>query len=176
MDPTNEGPRASRGPKTRIAAPHGDKDFTTAPSGGSQRDRARGLLTALRLEYRVLGEHLPLKLGTRSALHALLPGVSRKLIGRALRMHSHGDLYLKALAAAGPRFALDGTPCGEVSEEHQAAAVLRLQRLAEKAQPSRPSPPKVPPAAKAPNPPTPSASAFSIGARAVLSLKSRRRP
>ena len=84
--------------------------------------------------------------------------------------------YLKALAAAGPRFALDGTPCGEVSEEHQAAAVLRLQRLAEKAQPSRPSPPKVPPAAKAPNPPTPSASAFSIGARAVLSLKSRRRP
>jgi sRNA-binding protein len=36
--------------------------------------------------------------------------------------------YLEAIAAGGPRYALDGTTSGEVREEHRAAAVLVLKR------------------------------------------------
>ena len=71
MDPTNQGARASRGPKTRLPH-HGDKILPRTLRGISASS-CRGLPSALRLEYRLLGEQLPLKLGTRSALHALLP-------------------------------------------------------------------------------------------------------
>ena len=102
MDPTNEDPRASRGSKTRIAAPHGAKDPSTAHPG--RRDQAHALLTALRASHRVLAEYRPLALGIRAAVYAAWP--ARKTINRALAMHCRSDGYLRALAGGGPRFDL----------------------------------------------------------------------
>ena len=151
----NPRPGVAMGRGVGIAAGHGANDSITAPPEEPQRDRARALLTALRLEYPVLGEYRPLSIGIRTVLHAVLPGETHnKTINRVLAMHCRSDRYLRALAAGGLRYALDGTPSGEVSEEHRAAAALLLARRAQRSKVQPPAP-----------------------RRPVLSLdKSRRRP
>jgi ProP effector len=83
--------------------------------------RARALLTALRAKYPVLGEYRPLAIGTHAEAYAAAPGVTRKTIASALSLHCHSDAYLQAIAAGGPRYALDGAPSGEVCKEHRVA-------------------------------------------------------
>lgn len=126
----NENPRADRGLGTSVFSD--GRDPTTTPQGKPQRDRARALLTALRAEYPVLAEYRPLAIGIRAAVYAASPGVTRKTINIALAMHCRCDNYLQSIAAGGPRYALDGASCGEVTEAHRAAAVLALTRRSEK--------------------------------------------
>ena len=136
----NDTPGGSRGQGTVVWAD--DRDPITTPQGKPQCDRARALLTELRGRYPVLGAFRPLSIGIRAAVQAAVPGVAHKLIDGALALHCHSDAYLQAIAAGGPRYVLDGTPSGEVSEEHRAAAVLVLVRRKEKAI-KPPSPPRV---------------------------------
>jgi hypothetical protein len=125
------------------------RDPITTPQGSSQRDRARALLTRLRVEYPVLGEYRPLAIGIRGAVHAAWPDGAHKTINCALAMHCRCDAYLKALAAGGSRHDLAGAPSGEVSEAHRAAAVLVLARRAE----TSAKPPKATPPRPGPRPP-----------------------
>ena len=102
--------------------------YLCLPPEKPQRDRTSALLTALCGEYSVLSGYRPLSLGIRTAVHAAVPCVTSRIVNCALARHCRCDHYLKALAADGPRFGLDGVPSGEVSEEHRAAAVLILSR------------------------------------------------
>jgi hypothetical protein len=90
------------------------------------------LLTRLRFEVPVFRDYLPLALRIREALHAAFPDATRTAVIHALAMHGRCDNYLKAIAAGGARYALDGAPSGEVSQAHRVAAVLRLARRSEK--------------------------------------------
>jgi sRNA-binding protein len=80
--------------------------------------------------------HRPLKLGTDRELVAL--GVLTEAEARAVfRCYVGRLMYQRALTAGGPRFGLDGQPCGEVTAEQMAgakAAVAAIEvRRAEKA-------------------------------------------
>jgi len=134
----NDTPGGSRGQSTVVCPDN--RDPITTPQGKSQCERARYLLTALRVEYPVFREYRPLAIGIRAAMYAASPGVAHKLIDGALSLHCRCDNYLKAIAAGGPRYGLDGAPSGEVSEEHRVAAVLVLARRSEKASAPRSRP------------------------------------
>ena len=153
MDSTNDRARGQPG-AGGTAVSWDDRDPITTPQGKSQRDHTSALLITLRAEHRVLAEYRPLSLGIRAAVHAAATGVTGRIVNCALARHCRCDNYLKALAAGGPRFGLDGAPSGEVSEEHRAAAVLLLHRRAKKAV-KPPKPPRVAVAGAAPRLPVP---------------------
>ncbi|HIB7819426.1 TPA: ProQ/FINO family protein [Escherichia coli] len=46
----------------------------------------------------------------------------------ALTSHLHTTRYLKAIIAGGPRYGLNGQPCGEVTEEDKSVASELLKR------------------------------------------------
>ena len=54
---------------------------------------------------------------------------SKNLIRAALKLIAKTEVYLKALAAGGPRYDLDGNARGEVSEDHKAEAAKMLAAL-----------------------------------------------
>ena len=95
------------------------------------------LLQRISGEYPVIARCQPLKIGIHEALYQALPGASRTLVRKVLAFHCGSRRYLEALAAGGARYALDGSPSGEVTDAHRVAAVLVLSRRAEKATPSR---------------------------------------
>lgn len=49
----------------------------------------------------------------------------------ALTSHLHTTRYLKAIVAGGPRYGLNGQPCGEVTEEDKSVASELLKRRLE---------------------------------------------
>jgi sRNA-binding protein len=95
------------------------------------------LLSRLSGEYPVIARCQPLKIGIHEALYQALPVASRTLVRKVLAFHCGSRRYLEALAAGGARYALDGTPAGQVTEAHRVAAALVLSRRAEKAAPGR---------------------------------------
>ena len=84
------------------------------------------LLAELRARWPILSQPKPLKLGTRQDIRAALEGVSGVRIARAVLLHIATAEYQAALAAGGARYALDGSPAGEVTakEQRHAQAVL----------------------------------------------------
>ena len=123
-----------------LRVPTDDRHHTPDRPQGKTSDRARDLLTALRVEYPVFREYRPLAIGTRAAMYAASTGVTRKTLNGALSLHCRCDNYLKAIAAGGARYGLDGSQIGTVSEGHRTAAVLVLARRAEKASAPRSRP------------------------------------
>ncbi|EJB3790979.1 ProQ/FinO family protein [Escherichia coli] len=49
----------------------------------------------------------------------------------ALTSYIHTTRYLKAIVAGGPRYGLNGQPCGEVTEEDKSVASELLKRRLE---------------------------------------------
>lgn len=84
------------------------------------------LLADLRARWPILGEAKPLKLGIRQDIRAALEGISGVRISRAVLLHIATPSYQAALAAGGARYALDGSPAGEVTakEARHAQAIL----------------------------------------------------
>jgi hypothetical protein len=81
--------------------------------------------------FRVTPETIrPLAIGIADDLCTQLPDFPPGLVHRTLNqwMADHRVLYWKAVMQGGPRYALDGTPKGEVTPEQQASA--RQQRKA----------------------------------------------
>jgi sRNA-binding protein len=68
----------------------------------------------------------PLALGITDELHPLVAGASRSAISHAVSLWCGRTIYLEALANGGARIALDGTECGQVSDEHRDSAKQRL--------------------------------------------------
>jgi sRNA-binding protein len=63
-----------------------------------------------------------------------LPGTGLWLIKRAILLFQDmsGDAYWRAVLRGGPRYALDGTPCGEVLPREQEYARQTLIILAQR--------------------------------------------
>ena len=125
----------------------------TAVSSTAESDLA--LLADLRARWPILAEPKPLKLGVRQDIRAALDSVSGVRIARALLAHINTREYQAALAAGGARYALDGSPCGEVTESHQRHAKAVLEGRAQPGttktrkkptrQKAQPAPAQVPP-------------------------------
>lgn len=70
----------------------------------------------------------PLAIGICSDLRLAVPDLSGRSIRLFLRDYATGMTYLQAIAAGGPRYALDGTVKGEVSEQAKEIARNRIER------------------------------------------------
>ena len=70
----------------------------------------------------------PLKKGIRNDIVAALNGqFSDKSVRRAIGFFTSSQRYLEAVQLGGPRYGLDGEPCGEVSAEESAHAARSLE-------------------------------------------------
>lgn len=149
------------------------------------------LLNELRERWPILAEAKPLKIGTRQDIRAALDSISGVRIARAVLLHIATAAYQAAIAAGGARYALDGSPAGEVTAKEARHAQLILDGKAKypttksrrkkpkrlkakhKVQPSAPRPQEQAPAA-APPPQTaspPVETPSPAGSRPILKLK-----
>ena len=80
---------------------------------------------------------LPLAFGVDKTLRTAWPDMTRSSTRRFLGCYCGSPTYLKALAAGGPRYHLDGSTEGEVSAVEQADAVRRLAALKKRKEASR---------------------------------------
>jgi ProP effector len=77
------------------------------------------------------GPHRPLKIGIYADLRER--GLKAAEAG-ALGVYTRRRAYLKAVAAGGPRYDLDGNPCGEVTADQMADAQAKIEAAAKIAQ------------------------------------------
>ena len=80
---------------------------------------------------------LPLAFAVREALAAAWPDTSKSSVIKFLKCYHGSPSYLKAIAAGGPRYKLDGAMDGEVSGADQANAIERLAALKQRKEASR---------------------------------------
>jgi len=77
---------------------------------------------------------LPLQVGVRDILLKNRPkNVSGRTVRRTLAGHCNRIAYVKAVAAGGDRYDLQGQPVGTVSPEHQAGAIEDAAKRGESA-------------------------------------------
>ena len=88
---------------------------------------ARNLLKSLQEKYAVFKDCKPLAIGIDRQLLARDAKLDRKLLRWALSLHTHSSRYLRSMEKAAWRFDLDGSPAGEVPEEHRRHAADVLQ-------------------------------------------------
>jgi ProP effector len=88
-------------------------------SQSSSRDPVLARLVAA---YPVFRDVQPLAIGIHKAIVAAIPDIDRMALRRALQRHTASTAYLKAIAAGGSRFGLDGSPNGDISAEQQKLA------------------------------------------------------
>lgn len=101
------------------------------PEKAAKRSTTAELLAQLAGHYPRLFDPdgpLPLALGIHNAMH-LDCGMSKTQVRRALRVWTLTLNYLSALAKGGPRYGIDGKPCGEITEQEQASAAERLAEV-----------------------------------------------
>lgn len=94
------------------------------PSKLSPRDPVLARLVAA---YPVFRDIQPLAIGIHKAIIAALPDIDRMALRRALQRHTACTTYLKAIAAGGSRFGLDGVPNGDITAEQQKLAKQDLK-------------------------------------------------
>lgn len=90
----------------------GSKSSIPPETENSRRARAAALLAQWRTEYVALR----------------MADASNKLLRQALAGHCGQRRYLEALVVGGPRYALDGSVCGEVTEPQREVARARLEQ------------------------------------------------
>jgi len=95
----------------------------------SSSTHPRVLLKAFADAYPVFRGYQPLAIGINKELAALHPEVTPKALKAALLLHTRSIAYLKALEKATQRFALDGSPVGEVTAEHRQYATEQLREF-----------------------------------------------
>lgn len=72
--------------------------------------------------YTVFRDAQPLAIGIHKSVMAVHPDFDKDALRKALQRHTASTRYLKAVAAGGARFGLDGQPSGEVTPEQQKLA------------------------------------------------------
>ena len=116
---------------SRTQTPFPPHMTSQSPSAASGQE-ARKLLKSLQEKYPVFQESRPLAIGIDKQLLAQETGLDRKLLRLALSMHTHSFRYLKSMGKASSRFNLDGSPGGELPEEHRQHAAGILQERSRK--------------------------------------------
>ena len=69
----------------------------------------------------------PLAIGIHKSVMAAHPGLDKDAVRKALQRHTASTRYLKAVAAGGARYGLDGQPSGEVTAEQKKLAADGLR-------------------------------------------------
>ena len=93
------------------------------------------VLARLVATYPVFRDIQPLAIGIHKAIFAVHPDIDKAALRRTLQRHTASTRYLKAVAAGGSRFGLDGVPTGDITPEQQKQANQdlkdRFRKLAE---------------------------------------------
>jgi ProP effector len=146
--PSGVAPRkpraASPSPTAQPTLPAETDSATPRPSYKErQRLAARNIRQEMKKRwpqiFDVSGEEIkPLKVGIQRDIAEQFPGTARYIIWQAIAQwqREHQEMYLKALAAGGPRYNLDGQICGDVDAKHQAQAQTQLADREAAAQPA----------------------------------------
>lgn len=92
-----------------------------------QRIEPRALLQNLQKTFPAFRDCKPLALKIDANIVERMPGIDRKSLRAALRMHTASTRYLKAVERSQQRFDLDGQPAGEVTDEQRAHASATLK-------------------------------------------------
>lgn len=85
------------------------------------------VLARLAETFPVVRDAQPLAIGIHKAIAAALPDLDQADLRRTLQRHTGSTTYLKAIAAGGSRFGLDGIPNGEITPEQQKQATQDLK-------------------------------------------------
>ena len=80
------------------------------------------VLAELAATYAVFRDARPLAIGIHKSVMAAHPGFDKDAVRKTLQRHTASTRYLKAVAAGGARFGLDGQPSGEVTPEQKKLA------------------------------------------------------
>lgn len=98
----------------------------------SQVISPRELLKALSAKYAVFREWQALAIGIDKQLMALHPEFPAKQLKTAMLIHTRSLPYYRNMAKAKQRFALDGSPAGEVTEQQRAHAAEQVKEIQRK--------------------------------------------
>ncbi|MBK8118077.1 MAG: ProQ/FinO family protein [Sulfuritalea sp.] len=77
--------------------------------------------------YTVFRDAQPLAIGIHKSVMAAHPGLDKDAVRKALQRHTASTRYLKAVAAGGARYGLDGAASGEVTPEQKKLAADSLR-------------------------------------------------
>lgn len=80
------------------------------------------VLARLVATYPVFRDIQPLAIGIHKAIIAAHPDIDKAALRRTLQRHTASTRYLKAVAAGGSRFGLDGVSTGDITLEQQKQA------------------------------------------------------
>lgn len=80
------------------------------------------VLAQLVARYDAFRRGQPLAIGIHKALMALHPEIDAGALRKTMKWHTASTQYLKAVAAGGARFGLDGLPAGEITAVQQQQA------------------------------------------------------
>lgn len=80
------------------------------------------VLARLIASYPAFRDAKPLAIGVHKAIMAAHPDIEKGALRQAMQRHTASTKYLKAIAAGGSRFGLDGAPAGEVTAEQRKQA------------------------------------------------------
>lgn len=75
------------------------------------------VLASLVATYPVFRDIQPLAIGIHKAILAAYPDIDKAALRRTLQRHTASTKYLKAVAAGGSRFGLDGEATGDITPE-----------------------------------------------------------
>jgi ProP effector len=89
------------------------------PHSPASRDR---VLAHLLVTYPVFRDSKPLAIGIHKPIIAAHPDTDKAALRRTLQGYTASTKYLKAVAAGGSRFGLDGVPSGDITPEQQKQA------------------------------------------------------
>jgi ProP effector len=143
-------PRPARSASSQAQARPVLPQSETMPPQPNRRQRKaqapRALLEVLRARWPAafpddLRRVRPLMRGVHREIAQRLPGTGLWLIKRAIVLFQawSGEAYWRAILRGGPRYALDGSPCGAVSLHEQEHARQTLATLAQRRAGRRPA-------------------------------------
>jgi hypothetical protein len=128
-------------PSPHITPPPQPETMPTQPNRRQRKAQApHQLLAVLRTRWPAAfpedpRQIRPLMRGVHQEIAKLLPGTALWLIKRAIILFQRlsGSAYWRAVLKGGPRYALDGSPCGEVipREQEHAKQTLALAKQRE---------------------------------------------
>ncbi len=87
--------------------------------------------------YRVIRKTLPLMIGVTEDLIRRHPEIEMSIMTSVLRMHFGSPYYRRSVSEGGPRYDLDGNPCGEVSEDARTDAAEKYAKWVAKRKAAR---------------------------------------